>query len=79
MNKKLYVGQCLICHQGMLEIVKEKKSGKIFVACDECEAEWETPEDALKNINGTRGKYGAVSEVTFKEIQDLHWDKYILL
>jgi hypothetical protein len=77
MNKEYHIGQCLFCHQGMLEIVKEKTSGKIFVACDECEAEWENPEDALKKVNGTRGKYGAVSGITLNEIQALHWDKYI--
>jgi len=77
MNKKYHIGQCLVCHQGMLEIVKEKISGKVFVACDECEAEWENPENALKKVNGTRGKYGAVSEVDLTEIQALNWDKYL--
>ena len=78
MNKEFYIGQCLVCHQGMLEIVKEKSTGKIFVSCDECEAEWENPEDALKNIKGTRGKNGVVSGVALNEIQSLNWDKYII-
>lgn len=77
MNREYHIGQCLVCHQGVLEIVKEKTTGKIFVACDECEAEWENPEDALKKVNGTRGKYGSVSGVTLNEIQALNWDKYI--
>lgn len=77
MNKEFHVGQCLVCRQGMLEIVKEKKSGNIFVVCDECEAEWENPKDALKKVNGTRGKYGAITGVTLNEIQILRWDKYI--
>ena len=77
MSKEFHVGQCLVCQQGMLEIVKEKESGQIFVVCDECEAEWKNPEDALKKANGTRGKYGAISGVTLSEIQNLHWDKYI--
>ena len=77
MNKEYHIGQCLVCRQGILEIVKEKASGRILVVCDECEAEWENPEDALKKVNGTRGKYGAVSGVTINEIQALRWDKYI--
>ena len=77
MNKEYYIGRCLVCHQGMLEIVKEKASGEIFVACDECEAEWKNPDDALNKVNGTRGKYGAVTGVTPSEIQALHWEKYV--
>ena len=45
--KELYVGHCLICKQGMLEIVKEIKTGICFICCDECEAEWDNPENAL--------------------------------
>ena len=77
MDKEFYIGQCLVCRQGMLEIVKEKATGKIIVTCDECEAEWDNPENALNKINGTRGKYGAVTEVTLNEIQRLHWDRYL--
>ncbi len=77
MNKECFIGQCLVCHQGMLEIVKEKSTGIIFVACDECEAEWENPDDALKRVNGTRGKYGVILGVSLDEIQVKKWDKYI--
>jgi hypothetical protein len=77
MKKEFFIGRCLICHYGMLEIVKEKATGKIFIACDECEAEWANPEDALINKNGSRGKYGAVSEVSADEINGLRWNSYV--
>ena len=44
------IGYCKICKQGLLEIVKDKLTKKIFICCDECEAEWNNPEDALKGI-----------------------------
>ncbi len=78
MNKDLYIGQCSICRQGMLEIVKEKASGTIFVVCDECEAEWDNPDDALNKKRGTRGKYGSVTGATLDEVLNLHWDRYIV-
>ena len=77
MSKEFYVGQCLVCQQGMLEIVKDKATGKIIVICDECEVEWDNPNDALSKTNGTRDKYGIVTEVTLNEIQKLDWDRYL--
>ena len=77
MKRKFYIGQCLNCYQGLLEIVKEKSSGQIIVVCDECEAEWGNPDDALKMVNGSRDKFGEITEATLKEVQYLQWDKYL--
>lgn len=77
MKKSFYIGSCPVCGQGMLELVKENKSGSLFVLCDECEGEWESPENALSACKGSRGKYGAVSKVTLQEIQAIHWDRYL--
>jgi len=76
--KELYVGHCLICKQGMLEIVKEIKTGICFICCDECEAEWDNPENALENVYGSRMKYGLVTGVTFDEVKSLKWDEYVV-
>ena len=58
---KMYnIGYCKICKQGLLEIAKDKLTKKIFICCDECEAEWDNSEDALKGINGTRNKHGEI-------------------
>lgn len=78
MSKKIYsVGYCKVCKQGMLEIQKEISTGKIFVCCDECEAEWLNPEDAIKGQNGSRDHFGASSDVSQKEVLDLGWGKYL--
>lgn len=62
-----------ICKQGLLEIVKDKLTKKIFICCDECEAEWNNPEDALKGINGTRNKHG---EIEYPNIEDILREKW---
>lgn len=67
------IGYCKICKQGLLEIVKDKLTKKIFICCDECEAEWHNPEDALKGINGTRNKHGEIEYPTIEDILREKW------
>ncbi len=72
------IGVCKICRQGFLEIVKDENSGIMYVCCDDCEAEWSTPEDAILGQNGTRGKYGKICYPKYDEINKIGWFKYII-
>lgn len=65
------IGKCKICNQGLLEIVKDKESGIVYICCDECEAEWEKPEDALIPQNGTRNKFGLICYPSTEEIENV--------
>ncbi|THF72495.1 hypothetical protein [Cohnella fermenti] len=71
------IGNCWVCSQGWAVIVKEISSQKYFVYCNECEAEWDTPEEFLSRREGSRFKYGVVSEPNDKEVLGIGWDKYI--
>ena len=71
------IGICKICKQGLLEIVKDETTQKIYICCDECEAEWDFPSDALKPINGTRGKYGKIVYPSLEEVQTQKWETKI--
>jgi len=75
---KYIIGSCKICKQGCLEIVKEQETDKLFIYCDECEAEWETPEEAIQNKNGSRFKHRKVIEATHDEINTINWEEYLL-
>jgi hypothetical protein len=77
MNNNSYIGECVICRQGRLEILKEKETGKLFIYCEECEAEWETPQDALINQNGSCFKYGLAESAPLKDIKKAGWFSYI--
>lgn len=68
-----YIGQCPICRQGVLEILKEDKSGTIYIHCDECEAEWRNPEDALEVRNGTRFHFGLSKPASLEEVYEMNW------
>lgn len=75
--KEQPVGNCCVCSQGWIIIVKEISSQKYFVYCDECEIEWDNPEDFLTNQEGTRFKYGFIIEASEQEVVDIGWYKYI--
>ncbi len=70
------IGWCPICNQGWIEIVKEKKTGALFLCCDECGGEWANPDDI--GNRGTRDKFGQVTEPTISEIRAKGWEKYII-
>ena len=72
-----YIGVCKICHQGYLQIVKDIETNQLYVYCDDCEAEWSNPEDAILYHNGSREKYGLISYPNYDEICNIGWEKYI--
>lgn len=77
-NSIIYkVSWCPVCDQGWVEIVKDKNSGQLFVCCNECETEWEKPEDIHDTKLGTIGKHGMIVKPLLEEIESIKWDKYI--
>lgn len=74
----LSIGICPICKQGQLLIEKVLLSKKLIICCDECEAEWTKPEDALLGINGSRDKFGKSVNADLSEVSQLGWEQYII-
>lgn len=75
---KYKVTVCPFCNQGWVEIVKEIDTGVLYLCCNECEIEWDSPNDVLSKIKGARFRYGKVTEPTFKDICNKGWQDYIL-
>ena len=73
-----YISNCPVCC-GMLEIVIQPASKICSILCDECSAEWDNPENALKNINGYRESFSgvAVRPATIEEVKRIGWESYI--
>lgn len=81
MEEIYYVGDCPICLEyGRLEIDKDVTNDKYFVMCEECCAEWKTPQEAFQNINGRRVPYygAVVRSATWDEIKEIGWDKFVI-
>lgn len=74
---KFIVSTCPFCRQGLVEILKEIDTNTLFLCCDECEIEWDSPRDVLNKVNGTRFKYGSAIQPTSEEIQKKGWMNYI--
>jgi len=73
------VAWCPICSQGWVQIVRDVETKELFVMCDECESEWNHPEDvkvldARSDINDNR-----VTTPTDEEIRMASWEKYIII
>ena len=72
------VSWCPVCRQGWIKIAKEKDSKKLFIYCEECEIEWDSPE-YIKNENaGYFGKYGKAESPTYEEIVRNDWHRFLL-
>ncbi|MFC5701468.1 hypothetical protein ACFPVX_09230 [Cohnella faecalis] len=71
------VDTCKFCFQGWVVIAKEKSSGKLYVYCNECMVEWESPEKYLQKYSGSSEKYGESEEPTKDEVSNIGWKRYI--
>lgn len=69
---------CPCCGQGTQFVSKETASGNLFVSCDDCFAEWETPDKATSCDLATRDKFGSCVYLHSKELIDHPWYRYVL-
>lgn len=74
---KYKIAWCNICNQGWINILKDRETEEIFVSCDECESEWDTPESYLNNDVGRFYTHGLANNPECDEVLELGWNKYI--
>ncbi len=77
MNNVAMIGLCPVCNQGRLLIAREKETGNYYVACEDCEAEWQNP-PASKDISKvTRGRFGESVFLSLEEASTHPWKEFI--
>lgn len=77
MNNVAMIGVCPVCNQGRLLIARDKRTGADYVACEDCEAEWEDP-TASQNVNqATRGRFGESVFLSIEEVSCHPWKEFI--
>jgi len=73
-----HVGRCFNCRQGILDIVQDIKYKNFFLICDDCDAEWPSPDRITKNDQlDTDRDCGEIKNASWEEIVSLGWDKYV--
>ena len=80
MDNPINIGSCPICREyGKLEVVINVNTHACSIMCDECFAEWKTPEDAVNNVNGFRefNSSTRVRTATAEEVIEQGWEVYI--
>ena len=78
MKKGFYIGFCYSCHQGNVYICKTTASGKQFLICEECDAEWASPEDFQKKNMSKQSDDGPYEPLAKDEIIDHKWKSFVL-
>ena len=66
-----------LCDQGWVQIVRTEE-GRYFCLCEECETQWDHPEDAKRNVNSTFGRWTTAKSVSLDEAGKIDWQKYII-
>jgi len=69
MKNVAWVGLCPICSQGRQIISRENATGKLFILCQECDAEWQSPDDLRDSTKSSRYTLGPSTFVTLDRSQ----------
>jgi len=77
------IGECPVCGQGELVIVKEALDGhsnsiNFLILCEECDAEWKSPDITDENRLPRQRKRGKIINATLNEIKDINWEKHVI-
>jgi formate dehydrogenase maturation protein FdhE len=67
------VGYCPICGQGRQFVARDASTGTMFVYCEECESEWDSPAHARSVEHASQGKYTLSSPVSVFELRWHDW------
>lgn len=79
-SKMVCIGYpCPDCGEyGGIYAVKNKKDGKLWAYCDECDTLWKSPEDALnhKRVINWKKEFEWGGYAALEEVEDFGWKKY---
>jgi hypothetical protein len=72
MNNKVYFGECPICRQGQLLVVKDIDF-RIFLMCDDCESQWGSPEAAKSYKNVLKEEIREIVDADEEDVINANW------
>ena len=75
-NNYAWVRNCPVCSQGRVIIAKETATEKFYLVCEECESEWQSPEEVATSP-ASRDVFGASTYLTREELGDHPWKEFL--
>ena len=69
-------GECPICHQGQLLVVKGVVLNRLLLMCDDCESQWSSPQATQSYENALHVEQQVV-DASEEEISAAGWDKWV--
>lgn len=69
---------CPICRQGTVVVAVENDGYSIFVVCEECEAEWNAPDESCAAAMATRDQHSFLRYMEPDDLMDHHWYPKVL-
>jgi hypothetical protein len=74
---EFFIGECPVCRQGQLIIVKDLNTDRLLVVCDDCGSQWDSPELASSYETVRKDEVSKVVEPTLAEIRIAGWEKFL--
>lgn len=68
-------GQCSICGQGELLAMKLAGSKRMIVMCDDCESQWDSPEDAKSYNKALTTEVSGLILATSHDALEAGWNR----
>lgn len=71
------IGICPVCNQGRLLIARERKTGILYIGCEDCESEWREPKDSSRPELAERDQFGESEFLTLEEAAAHPWYDFV--
>jgi hypothetical protein len=72
-----WIGVCPVCGQGRQMIARESHSGRLYVHCEDCESEWQSPQEARALNRASRDTFGPSTDLTRDELAEHPWSTFL--
>jgi hypothetical protein len=71
------IGTCKVCGQGRLIVARDETSKSLYVLCEECESEWDNPEQSQRIEEASRDNHGPSTFLERDELEGHPWKVFL--
>ncbi|MCK7544073.1 hypothetical protein MLC59_07815 [Marinobacter bryozoorum] len=71
------IGECPVCRQGELIVVKDPAREMLLVICDDCESQWDSPENAVKGGPPLMDEAESLQDASYGDLENAGWSDLV--